>query len=450
MRIFTASWFFPPGTSSEGLVTFKLLKYSRHVYDVCCSASRNWSYDKDSVMTADHIHVYPVRTDSITEWVKACISLFKKLDAQYNYSCVMTRSTPPESILVGLAIKKIRPSIQWIASFADPVYRNPYEMDGLVYRDVWLKKCRLNRFFMKHPGWIPYTIGCLPAAGYQLLKRLYFMEKCAVEQADRIIVPSKKQLAYLLELKSNRRYADKCCVIMHSYDPAMYPQAGGIHEKQSENMRLQTGGMQALCHRQSKKTTITYVGYLDEKRMPYDLLAALHHLKKLCADSIKDLNIQFVGNIDSRLMDAANAFFLGGIIEQKKPVSYAESLRIMQEADYLLHIDADFEFLTGGSIFCASKIMDYIGSGNRVLALTNPDSEAARIVRSSGGIILERGHVMQIAESIIDLLKQAGCSPQCIQKAAADQAQVQCRKRYCAQNTAAQFDHMLQQYTERR
>ncbi len=443
MRIFTASWFFPPGTSSEGLVTFKLLKYSRHVYDVCCSASRNWSYDKDSVMTADHIHVYPVRTDSITEWVKACISLFKKLDAQYNYSCIMTRSTPPESILVGLAIKKIRPSIQWIASFADPVYRNPYEMDGLIYRDVWLKKCRLNRFFMKHPGWIPYTIGCLPAAGYQLLKRLYFMEKYAMEQADQIIVPSKKQLAYLLELKSNRRYADKCRVITHSYDPAMYPQAGGRYGEQGENTRLQTGGMRA-------KTTITYVGYLDEKRMPYDLLAALAHLKKIHPDSIKDLTIQFVGNIDSRLMDAAHAFFLGGIIDQKKPVSYAESLGLMQEADYLLHIDADFEFLTGGSIFCASKIMDYIGTGNRVLALTNPDSEAARIVRSSGGIVLERGQVMRIAERMMDLLKQAGCETQRMRQASAGYAQAQGRKRYCAQNTAAQFDRMLQQYTERR
>ena len=44
MNIFVASWFFPPATSSEGIVTYKLLRNSQHQYDVCSSTSRQWGY----------------------------------------------------------------------------------------------------------------------------------------------------------------------------------------------------------------------------------------------------------------------------------------------------------------------------------------------------------------------------------------------------------------------
>ena len=44
MNIFVASWFFPPSTSSEGLVTYKLLRNSEHNYYVCSAISDNWSY----------------------------------------------------------------------------------------------------------------------------------------------------------------------------------------------------------------------------------------------------------------------------------------------------------------------------------------------------------------------------------------------------------------------
>ena len=44
-RILVISWYFPPINSSEGLVTYKLLKNSKYQYDVCMQDSNDsWSY----------------------------------------------------------------------------------------------------------------------------------------------------------------------------------------------------------------------------------------------------------------------------------------------------------------------------------------------------------------------------------------------------------------------
>lgn len=47
-RILVISWYFPPINSSEGLVTYKLLKNSKYQYDVCMQDSNDsWSYGKN-------------------------------------------------------------------------------------------------------------------------------------------------------------------------------------------------------------------------------------------------------------------------------------------------------------------------------------------------------------------------------------------------------------------
>ena len=47
-KILVISWYFPPVNSSEGLVTFKLLKNSKYEYDVFTQKdSRNWAYNNE-------------------------------------------------------------------------------------------------------------------------------------------------------------------------------------------------------------------------------------------------------------------------------------------------------------------------------------------------------------------------------------------------------------------
>ena len=68
----------------------------------------------------------------IRDRVEACIEQFEKLYSVEQYECIMTRSMPPESILIGKHIKEKYPQIKWIASLADPIANNPYEIKAYI------------------------------------------------------------------------------------------------------------------------------------------------------------------------------------------------------------------------------------------------------------------------------------------------------------------------------
>ena len=75
MRIFVASWFFPPATSSEGLVSFKLLSHSAHQFDVCSSISSKWGYEEQSKLESPNITSLPVETEEFSEWIEEAVTL---------------------------------------------------------------------------------------------------------------------------------------------------------------------------------------------------------------------------------------------------------------------------------------------------------------------------------------------------------------------------------------
>lgn len=411
MRIFVASWFFPPNTSAEGLVTFKLLKYSQNEYDVCCSKSKNWSYEKDSNLEAKNIHIFPVDTDDISKWVQQCIEIFKENHNKKKYDCIMTRSMPPESIIIGDEIKKIDKNIKWIASFGDPIYRNPYEMEVYIKQDRYLSRLHLNNFFMNHMNYIPFLLGYLPISKFKLLKRLYQLEKTAMKKADYVICPSKKQMEYLLKSKSNRKYKEKCHVIPHSYDLSLYP------EQYEQNKH--------------DEIVISYIGYMDKKRMPKEIFRILAEMKKKGEIPINKLKIKLIGNITEEVSDMVEALFLEDIIMVQGSVDYLRSLEVMLESDYLLHIDAQFDFLEEGSIFLASKVIDYIGSGSKIIALTERYSESARIISEVGGILWERGNQEEIERTIVEIINNVSIKEK-----------KRCDK-YLSRNIAQNFDKML-------
>ena len=112
MKIFVAGWFFPPSTSSEGIVTYKLLRNSCHEYHVFSSRSTLWSYSAEMSLRGEkNISVFSLKTDEIEEWVEWCIEEFRKRQEKEHYEILMTRSTPPESIQVGLRIKEEFPDV---------------------------------------------------------------------------------------------------------------------------------------------------------------------------------------------------------------------------------------------------------------------------------------------------------------------------------------------------
>ncbi|MEG2517926.1 MAG: glycosyltransferase [Raoultibacter sp.] len=378
MRFFVASWFFPPSTSSEGIVTYKLFRNSRHTYDVCCSESKLWSYKHSLPLNADNIHTFPVKTDDIDDWVEKAIEVFEEEHARNPYDALMTRSMPPESIFVAKKIREKYPEIPWIASLADPIANNPYQIKEWIIDNK--KMSDSEKFDLR---W-SLANGCDTGKitndpNIQHLSAMKEIEDYAVDTADALIFPCDTLKSYTLGSKQRRRAYS----IPHSFDQQLYPSP-------------------ETADARSDKTTFTFLGHSDPIRSLKPLVLALNHLKNTQAPLLEKLHIRFIGHVPEDVSDLIYNFHLHNTISVEASVDYLTSLKIMQETDWLVHVDAKFDFLseTGGSIFFAGKIADYMGTDAPILGITGRYSPAYEIIQRAGGMCVDPEDIREIADTL--------------------------------------------------
>lgn len=417
MNIFVATWYYPPVTSSEAIVTYKLLRKSRHHYDVFSSLSQQWSYHTDFGDFAEpNITTYTIETDEIDEWVDACVEKFEELHAVQHYDCLMTRSTPPESIQVGIRIKEKHPEVKWIASLADPVANNPYEIKAYVTDNPLLmghQKRALIKALKDPEGNGLKSFKHRSEKGIRLLCKLKEWESAVISKADLVICPTARQLSYL---NGDAGWRSNYFALPHSYCADFYPQT-------------ETG--KAV----QDKIVFTYTGYSDDLRSLQPFVDAINLLKRSGSPAADRVFFRFVGNTPRKIADMILNFDLQEQISVEKPVGYFDSLAIMKESDWLLHVDANFEDLEpGGSIFFAGKIADYLGAGRPVLALTGEGTPAARIVEKAGGVVLPADDTLRIADVIENIY--LGTIQPTINKEYVE--------RFDAVNVAARFDEKVE------
>lgn len=413
MKIFVASWFFPPATSSEGIVTYKLLRNSGHEYHVFSSLSRQWGYKSEmKVNQEENITSFTVDTDNIDTWVDWCVEEFCSRKEQENYDAIMTRSTPPESILVGKRIKEKYPEIKWIASLADPVANNPYELKAYIDENPTLSEEKKNE--IKRVLRIGTDIELKrwekrPEEGIRLLCKLKRWEDAVLEKADLIISPTDTQLRYLL---GDRAWTDRMLPLAHSFDESFYPE------------KAESAG---------SKNVLTFLGYSDQNRSLMPLVRAVKRLKESGSEALENLDIRIIGNNPREIHDAVLNYYLSDYISFEGNVSYYRSLEIMKSSDWLIHVDAFFKDLEpGGSIFFAGKLADYMGAGSPILAITGEQSPAYRIVEKYGGACCEAKDIQQLA----DLLEKIG-------EGYRPQINLNYRARYNAAHVAKIFDQRV-------
>lgn len=382
MNIFVAAWFYPPITSSEGIVTYKLLRKSKNHYDVFSSLSDNWSYHTEfSSYEEPNITNYAIDTDDIDKFVDACIYKFEELYPIRKYECIMTRSTPPESILVGLKIKELHPEVKWIASLADPVANNPYEIDTYIDNNPLLTKTQKNQYkglLMSKDMSALAPLRKRSENGIKLLCKLKEWESEVMNKADLIICPTERQLSYL---GGEGGWKSKYFTLPHSFCSDFYPET--------------------IQRKRENKIVFTYLGYSDVRRSLKPFVDAVNLLKREGSPAADIALFRFVGNTPREITDMVLNFDLQDQIRIEPSVDYFKSLGIMADSDWLLHVDAFFQGLNpGGSIFFAGKLADYMGAGKPILALTGDGSPACRIVKKAGGIRLAADDISAIADTI--------------------------------------------------
>ena len=370
-RILVVSWFYPPINSSEGLVTYKLLKNSKFEYDICMQDSNDsWSYGKNEKLPeCGNVRKICAKSTTLLEWKKEVVSYFEK--HMNEYDIVMTRSMPPESHEIGLEIKKIKPKIKWIASFGDPIANNPFVLKEMTKASPYsVKACGASSLDMR---WILSPKRFLKNMLWKKrekkksvpLEKERVLEALIMSICDYVIFNNEYQKKYMLS-KTETNIDKKAVVLPHSFDLTLYDAV--------------------IPERENSKIRMVYIGHLDNIRTPHLFFEALNELKKQDETLADKLEVQFYGNMSDKekvyLMDSE----LLDVVQVKKPVDYKTSLAIMRDSDWLIHIDANLHGILNENIFFAAKLADYIGAKKPIFGITMFDGAGADILRTVNGI----------------------------------------------------------------
>ena len=281
------------------------------------------------------------------------------------------RQPPQESHEAGLLIKKAFPNVKWIASFGDPIKKNPYQhlnctlyspksVHNLINRDKALR-WKLNPKRMAFAGL--WMVKHRDAVQHRM--HLAQIEEDTLRLADRIILNNRSQMRWMIG--ENKALLKKTHLIRHTFEETLYPDTPG---------------------KEHKKIRFVFIGHLDDIRCAMPLLKGIRALKDEKKDLASHAEFLFYGE-----MGDSDALYLvknglTDIVKIRKPVPYLQSLAIMQDADWVVHVDANLDSVVDENIFFAAKIADYFGSGSNLLAVTMPKGDVADVLRAAGAQVL--------------------------------------------------------------
>lgn len=372
MKGFVISWFFPPMNSSEGLVTFKLLKKSKYNYDVFTqSTCKNWSYgNTEKKLVSKNINPIYSSKETYDEWIKEGVDYF--LQNQDKYDFIMSRATPKESHILAKKIKEKVPEVKWIASFGDPLSESPYEKSIMVSSPYSLKertwKNTSKKYIISPKRIIKNIIWAIKHRENKYVKKDRLLaadiQNYTILNADVLIFNNRYQMKYMLS-KYDESVKKKALILNHSYDIDFYPKKVTFA---------------------NDKKKIVYLGHLDNIRNASAFLQGIKLVKDKNPKLSEKLEVEFYGNMsdNDKLFIVNNELY--DVVKIRKPVDYFTSLKLMQENEWLLLVDANVSNVLDYNPYFAAKLADYIGTHNKILAITMNKGASFEIIKSIGGV----------------------------------------------------------------
>lgn len=265
------------------------------------------------------------------EWYYPAIRCAKKLK---EYDIILSCSKPDSCHLVGYYLKKITGK-PWIAYFSDPWTDNPY----MNYRSEKIYKYNLK------------------------------LENRVINNADRILFTTEATRNLIMK-KYPDHFLNKTGVIPHSFVPEWYDYSKEVIEKKHNKIR------------------VVHTGHFYGPRTPMPLFKNLFKLKGEMNNISEKIEFLFFGTMEQTHQKFILENRLDDLVKIYKTVPYVQSLNLIKSADYLLVIDAPLT-TTKESIFLPSKLVDYIGSYNRVIGITPEKGECADLLRNTGNIVCD-------------------------------------------------------------
>lgn len=367
---------YPPLKYPRAIQVSRLVKYSRHRIRVACcqeaspvdfsllsndggKAVEKLMFERrylfghkklSNLLDGSYFYEFFQLPDLYRPWALKTAAQLIRDRAISSHDVLVTFGQPMSDHLAGLRIKR-EIGMPWIAHFSDPWADSPYRKGGLSH---WLNRR---------------------------------MERRVVEMADRVIFTSQETLDLVMG-KYPREWIKKARVLPHCYDPELFG------PKTERDVGI----------------VFRYLGGFYNPRTPNALIHALAILNRDQPRILRDVRIELIGTIanDVKLTDLYREL-PAGLLTIKPSVDYKNSLELMKNSSALLVIDAPFE----ESVFLPSKLIDYIGAGQPIFAITPPGT-SAELVGQLGGIVANPSDVNDIVTKLAHLLDSVRALPRTV------------------------------------
>jgi len=345
LRGFVASWFFAPYRGSADLDLFKRLARTPLDYELVqvrragadpqiLAIPMEARFSRTEIST-DHAQPRTRRTRD--DFIAGVLAKFREAPTPYDF--LLSHSNEVPSHAAALECRKLRPDVPWIAYFGDPVLKNPY---------------------VAH------------MAEYPLHAEDCATEAATLEQADVVLCnnPWQRDLMFSGPLA---KHAHKAVVVPHCFEPAFYPSAPA-----------ELPGLFRFLH----------LGTLySVKRTARPLLLAVDRLLELYPRYANRFEVVFRGGpYHAGDRETWASMRHADHVRLEPEVPFLESLAIMQRAHVLVSIDGIFDEAEHGltaSPFFPGKLVDYMGAGRPITAITMERGPTADVLRASGNLVAD-------------------------------------------------------------
>jgi len=239
----------------------------------------------------------------------------------------------------------VKLALPWVAHFSDPWSDNPFRRHDL-----------LANFVNRH------------------------CERRVIAAADRLIFTSRETVDLVMR-KYPHAWRQKCAVVPHSFDPALYPPRSDSDP----------------C------VVVRHLGHFYGHRTPLPLFRALRLILRDQPDALRDVRFDLIGRVPTWVKHHAAFRSLPEKLVRLLPaVSYSESVRLMVNSDLLLVIDGPADL----SVFLPSKLIEYIGASVPIYGIVPPGTSANLLLRL-GGLTANPRNLEHVAEALLRSLRCA-------------------------------------------
>lgn len=262
--------------------------------------------------------------DARIGWNKYAISKAREVIRDEKIDLVITTGPPHSTHLIGLALKQ-ELSIPWFADFRDP-------WTEVYYNTMMYRSARAD-------------------------KKDKQLESNVLENADAVLTigPSMKQL---LQNKLKEKH-EKVHAILNGYDAGIFK---GLHRTRTDRDSF----------------IIAHIGVLGEMQPITTFLKAVSKLLQESPQLEQLLLFRIIGNVSAVVLEEVRSITPRLKLEVISYVPHKEALNHMMNADLLFNSLAE---TPGSKLLISGKLMEYIASGRAILALGDPEGDAAMLLQ---------------------------------------------------------------------